>query len=213
MCNLCWNCRHKRRVRRYGLECDCHLCNPEEKWNNGGKFNWKVNRLRGNKLFERIYNKHRKRRQRDKSISLERTQLSALKEYVSVLQYLENELPTLNYEETLDNDYYIMVAGTGWKILWQPKLWDEICMNVLPRSLRKSIQNQFRVWLQFLSLNVYRFKVFFGSKVAEEYQLINFAEDDYVSKVAWNLEVCKLVEARFEYVCEMDGATVFKKRK
>jgi len=44
---------------------------------------------------------------------LERTQLSALKEYVSVLQYLENELPTLNYEETLDNDYYIMVAGTG----------------------------------------------------------------------------------------------------
>jgi len=45
-------------------------------------------------------------------------------------------------------------------------------------------------------------------------QLINFDEDDYVSKVAWNLEeICKLVEAGFEYVCEMDGATVFKKRK
>ena len=45
-------------------------------------------------------------------------------------------------------------------------------------------------------------------------QLINFDEDDYVSKVAWNLEeACKLVEAGFEYVCEIDGAKVFKKRK
>jgi hypothetical protein len=45
-------------------------------------------------------------------------------------------------------------------------------------------------------------------------QLIKRARDDYVSKVAWNLEeTCKLVEAGFDFVCEMDGAKIFRKRQ
>ena len=39
-------------------------------------------------------------------------------------------------------------------------------------------------------------------------------EDEYVSKVARNVEeVRSLVEAGFEYVCEVDGFKVFRKRK
>ena len=38
--------------------------------------------------------------------------------------------------------------------------------------------------------------------------------DDYVSKVAWNLEeTCKLVEAGLDFVCEIDGAKIFRKRQ
>jgi hypothetical protein len=44
--------------------------------------------------------------------------------------------------------------------------------------------------------------------------LVNVHDDEFVSKVAWNLEeACKLVEAGFEYVTEFEGAKVFKKRK
>lgn len=44
--------------------------------------------------------------------------------------------------------------------------------------------------------------------------LVNFKEDEYVSKVARTLdEACQLVEAGFEYVTEMDGAKIFRKRK
>ena len=39
-------------------------------------------------------------------------------------------------------------------------------------------------------------------------------EDGYISKVARNVEeVRSLVEAGFEYVCEVDGFKVFRKRK
>ena len=45
-------------------------------------------------------------------------------------------------------------------------------------------------------------------------QLVNFDEEEYISKVAWTLEeACKLVEAGYEYVCEMEGAKIFRKRK
>lgn len=45
-------------------------------------------------------------------------------------------------------------------------------------------------------------------------QLVDFKDEDYVSKVAWNLdEACKLVETGFEYVCEVDGGKIFKKPK
>jgi integrase len=45
-------------------------------------------------------------------------------------------------------------------------------------------------------------------------QLVNFDEEEYVSKVAWNLEeACRLVEAGYEYVCEMEGAKIFRRRK
>jgi integrase len=45
-------------------------------------------------------------------------------------------------------------------------------------------------------------------------QLIAFKDDDFTSAVARNVdEVRKLVEAGFEYVTEMDGAKVFRKRK
>jgi len=45
-------------------------------------------------------------------------------------------------------------------------------------------------------------------------QLIAFKDDDYTSAVAKTVqEVRRLVEAGFEYVTEMDGAKVFRKRK
>ncbi len=45
-------------------------------------------------------------------------------------------------------------------------------------------------------------------------QLIAFKDDDYTSAVARTVEeVRQLVEAGFEYVTEMDGAKVFRKRK
>jgi len=45
-------------------------------------------------------------------------------------------------------------------------------------------------------------------------QLIAFKDDDYTSAVATTVqEVRQLVEAGFEYVTEMDGAKVFRKRK
>ena len=45
-------------------------------------------------------------------------------------------------------------------------------------------------------------------------QLINFDEEDYVSKVAWTLdEICKLVESGFQYVCDFENGKVFRKPK
>ncbi len=45
-------------------------------------------------------------------------------------------------------------------------------------------------------------------------QLIAFKDDDYTSAVARTVEeVRQLVEAGFEYVTEMEGAKVFRKRK
>jgi len=39
-------------------------------------------------------------------------------------------------------------------------------------------------------------------------------DDEYVSKVAWNVEeACKLIEAGFDYVTDIEGAKLFKKRK
>lgn len=45
-------------------------------------------------------------------------------------------------------------------------------------------------------------------------QLVNFQNDDYVSKVANTIEeACELVEAGFEYVCDIEGTKIFRKRK
>ena len=46
-------------------------------------------------------------------------------------------------------------------------------------------------------------------------QLAEFEEEDeYVSKVATTVEeACQLVEADFEYVCDIDGVKLFRKRK
>jgi len=44
--------------------------------------------------------------------------------------------------------------------------------------------------------------------------LINFDREDYVCKTAKNLqEATVLIEAGFEYVTEMDGVKIFRKRK
>ncbi|MEM2953766.1 MAG: tyrosine-type recombinase/integrase [Candidatus Bathyarchaeia archaeon] len=44
--------------------------------------------------------------------------------------------------------------------------------------------------------------------------LVNFNDEEYVSRAAWTLEEAqKLVEAGFEYVCEVEGARLFRKRK
>jgi len=45
-------------------------------------------------------------------------------------------------------------------------------------------------------------------------QLIAFKDDEYVSKVATSTdEACKLVEAGFEHVCEINENHIFRKRK
>jgi hypothetical protein len=45
-------------------------------------------------------------------------------------------------------------------------------------------------------------------------QLVNFQNDDYVSKVANTIkEACELVEAGFEYVCDIEETKIFRKRK
>jgi hypothetical protein len=44
--------------------------------------------------------------------------------------------------------------------------------------------------------------------------IIGLRNDDYSSKVATTIEeACKLVEAGFEYVCEINGSQIFRKRK
>jgi len=45
-------------------------------------------------------------------------------------------------------------------------------------------------------------------------QLVDVGKDEFTSAIAKNLkEACKLIEAGFEYVIEMDGAKIFRKRK
>jgi integrase len=45
-------------------------------------------------------------------------------------------------------------------------------------------------------------------------QLINFKDDDYIAKVAHSeQEVCQLLEAGFEYVCDYDRDKILRKRK
>lgn len=44
--------------------------------------------------------------------------------------------------------------------------------------------------------------------------LVDFKNEEYVSRVAWTLEeACKLIEAGFEYICDVDKAKLFRKRK
>jgi len=45
-------------------------------------------------------------------------------------------------------------------------------------------------------------------------QLVNFEGDEYICRVAKTLEqACQLVEAGFEYITDMDGLKIFRKRK
>ena len=45
-------------------------------------------------------------------------------------------------------------------------------------------------------------------------QLVNFEADEYHSAVAKTIEeACELIEAGFEYVCDMDDVKLFRKRK
>jgi len=44
--------------------------------------------------------------------------------------------------------------------------------------------------------------------------LVNFKEDEWTSKVARTLnEACSLIDAGFEYVTDMEGVKIFRKRK
>jgi integrase/predicted RNA-binding Zn-ribbon protein involved in translation (DUF1610 family) len=44
--------------------------------------------------------------------------------------------------------------------------------------------------------------------------LVDFKDNEYVCKAAWTLEEAqRLIEAGFEYVCEFEGAKLFRKRK
>lgn len=43
--------------------------------------------------------------------------------------------------------------------------------------------------------------------------LMGFQDDEYTSKVAGTVEADGLVEAGFEYVCNIDDARTFRKRK
>jgi len=45
-------------------------------------------------------------------------------------------------------------------------------------------------------------------------QLIKVEEDEYVCKIAKTVEqATELIEAGFDYVCEIDGVKLFRKRK
>jgi hypothetical protein len=45
-------------------------------------------------------------------------------------------------------------------------------------------------------------------------QLVKLEEDEYVCKVAKTVEqASRLIEAGFEYVCDIDGVKLFRKRK
>ena len=45
-------------------------------------------------------------------------------------------------------------------------------------------------------------------------QLVNFESDEYHSAVAKTIEEArKLIEASFEYVCDVDGVKLFRKRR
>ena len=45
-------------------------------------------------------------------------------------------------------------------------------------------------------------------------QLVQFKNDDYICKVAKTVEQAKdLIESGFEFVCNIDGAKMFRKRK
>lgn len=45
-------------------------------------------------------------------------------------------------------------------------------------------------------------------------QLVDFQDDDYISRVAKTVKgACQLVEAGFEYVTEIEGVKIFRKRK
>jgi len=44
--------------------------------------------------------------------------------------------------------------------------------------------------------------------------LVDFEDDDFIAKTARSVkEACQLIEAGFEYVTEIDGAKLFRKRK
>jgi hypothetical protein len=44
--------------------------------------------------------------------------------------------------------------------------------------------------------------------------LVDFKDNEYICKVAWTIEEAqKLIEAGFEYVCEIQNARLFRKRK
>lgn len=45
-------------------------------------------------------------------------------------------------------------------------------------------------------------------------QLVNFKEDEFICKTAKTVqEASQLIEAGFEYVCEVDDVKLFRKRK
>ena len=45
-------------------------------------------------------------------------------------------------------------------------------------------------------------------------QLIGFKDDEFTAKVAASeKEICQLIEAGFEYVCDYNGNRIFRKRK
>lgn len=46
------------------------------------------------------------------------------------------------------------------------------------------------------------------------HDLVDFTDEEYISKVAQTPEeIQELIEAGFEYICQKDGLTFFRKRK
>jgi len=90
-----------------------------------------VKKLRNDKLFQKIYNKWKKRRSRyEDKISLEDARKEALLEYYSLREMIKSVKPNLNpddydnfvnnelvliskrrEEETIQKDFYVVVAG------------------------------------------------------------------------------------------------------
>jgi hypothetical protein len=57
-------------------------------------------------------------------------------------------------------------------------------------------------------------KMQFRNRHARYTQLVTFEDDDYTCKAAANVkDATELIEAGYEYVCDMDNIKLFRKRK
>jgi len=112
------------------------------------------------------------------------------------------------------------------KAIWMGKMWRKF-RNSLADKLKDPSLRQIRLYdlrhyygtmTYYKTKDILYVKQQMGHKKIETTllyaQLIVFGEDEYHVKVAKTLkEACQLVEQGFEYVTEMDGAKIFRKRK
>jgi len=71
-----------------------------------------IKKLRGNIIFERVYNKHKQRRHRNpEKYTLQQTRLNAIREYLQILKDYEDSKPQI--KEPSEKDFWVMVGGVS----------------------------------------------------------------------------------------------------